>query len=165
MRVLARIYNALPTRWQRRILDRANPRFLVGVVGVGVTSDERFLLGRHRFGSSRWRLLGGFLHYDEPLAVGLAREIREETGLEVEVGPLLEASATRGWGHIELIYGYRPVGGAVVLAAEILELRGFAADALPVMRADHLAIVERHAAAVTAWARRRSDPATIAVTP
>ena len=35
MRLLALFYNALPVRWQRRILDRTQARFLVGVVGLG----------------------------------------------------------------------------------------------------------------------------------
>src|SRR5712692_10914648 len=97
MRALARVWNALPVRWQRRILDRTQPRFLVGVVGLGVTSRGEVILARHRFGSPRWRFLGGFLSRRESLEDALSREITEETGLRIEIGPLLEASTGFRW--------------------------------------------------------------------
>lgn len=36
-----------------------------------------------------WSLPGGGVEYDEPLLVALVREVHEETGYEIEVGPLL----------------------------------------------------------------------------
>ena len=96
-RLLATIYNALPIRWQRRLLDRTQHRFLVGVAGLGVDKDGHVLLARHRFGAPEWRFLGGFLDVRERIEDALAREIREETGLEVEVGPILEASPGYRW--------------------------------------------------------------------
>src|SRR5256714_15360683 len=89
MRLLALFYNGLPVRWQRRILDRTQARFLVGVTGLGVDAQGRILLARHRFGAPQWRFLGGFLVRRERVEDALAREIREETGLFGEVGPVL----------------------------------------------------------------------------
>ena len=40
--------------------------------------------------SGTWSLPGGVLELGESIGSGVAREVREETGLDVEVGPLLE---------------------------------------------------------------------------
>ena len=40
--------------------------------------------------AGEWSLPGGMLELGETLEAGLAREIREETGLVVDVGPLVE---------------------------------------------------------------------------
>ncbi len=66
-------------------------RPIVGVGGV-VFVGGRVLLVKRRFEplAGRWSLPGGALEVGETLAEGLAREMREETGLDVEVGPLVE---------------------------------------------------------------------------
>ena len=152
--MLARVFNAVPVRWQRRILDRTQPRFLVGVVGLGVTRDGRLLLARHRFGAPEWRFLGGFLTPGERLEDALAREVREETGLEIEVGPILEATQGYRWRRVEIVFAYRPAGGSERLSDEVIELRAFDPGALPQIRADHRGLIERHAAGAVDWARR-----------
>jgi len=154
VRVLARVFNAVPVRWQRRILDRTQPRFLVGVVGLGVTRDGRLLLARHRFGAPEWRFLGGFLTPGERVEDALAREVREETGLEIEVGPILEATQGYRRRRVEIVFAYRPAGGSERLSDEVIELRAFDPGALPQIRADHRGLIERHAAGAVDWARR-----------
>jgi len=154
-RLLALLYNALPVRWQRRILDRTQSRFLVGVVGLGVDTNGRVILARHRFGAPEWRFLGGFLSPRERLEDALAREVREETGIEVEVGPILEANQGYRWQRVELVYAYRPVGGAERLSDELVEVRAFDPADLPDVRADQRGIIERRAAQAADWARRR----------
>src|SRR5256886_9540225 len=42
--MLAVLYNRLPVRWQRRILNRTQSRFLVGVVGLGVDPNGHVVL-------------------------------------------------------------------------------------------------------------------------
>jgi ADP-ribose pyrophosphatase YjhB (NUDIX family) len=52
----------------------------------------RVLLIQRRFEplAGRWSLPGGVLEVGETMAEGLAREMREETGLDVTVGPVVE---------------------------------------------------------------------------
>lgn len=154
MRLLATVFNAFPVRWQRRFMTAANDRFLVGITGLGVDAQGRVLLARHRFGAPQWRFLGGFLHPRERVDEALAREIREETGLVVEVGPILEVVTGYRWERVEIVFAYRVTGGAAALSSEIVELRSFSPDALPEVRADQRGLIERHAAAAIAWAAR-----------
>ena len=64
------------------------------ILGVGavVFDDNRVLLVKraHEPLKGEWSLPGGAVDVGETLAVAVAREVREETSLEVEVGPLVE---------------------------------------------------------------------------
>jgi ADP-ribose pyrophosphatase YjhB (NUDIX family) len=154
MRVLALVFNAFPVRWQRRFMTAAHERFLVGVTGLGVDAQGRVLLARHRFGAPQWRFLGGFLGRRERVEDALAREIREETGLSIEVGPVLEVVTGFRWARVELVFAFRVIGGAEALTAEVAELGWFAPDALPDVRADQRGLIERHTDRAREWADR-----------
>lgn len=73
-------------------------RPIVGVGAVILVSAEAegaspgVVLIRRRFPplAGRWSVPGGGLETGETLADGLAREVREETGLDVEVGPVID---------------------------------------------------------------------------
>src|SRR5258708_1267300 len=131
MRLLALLFNRFPVRWQRRFLPAAPERFLVGVAGLGVDAGGNILLARHRFGAPQWRFLGGFLHRRERFEDALAREIREETGLVVEVGPVLEATTGYKWARVEVVFAFRVIDGAQALTAEVAELGWFPPHPLP----------------------------------
>ena len=64
------------------------------VVGVGAVIVEagKVLLVKRRYEplAGRWSIPGGTLELGETLEAGVAREMREETGLDIEVGPVIE---------------------------------------------------------------------------
>jgi mutator protein MutT len=72
--------------------SRAYPdRPYVGV-GAVVVDSGRVLIVKRRFEplAGQWSLPGGAVEVGETLQSSIARELLEETGLEVEVGPVIE---------------------------------------------------------------------------
>jgi 8-oxo-dGTP diphosphatase len=68
------------------------PAPLVGVGGVVIIDGRAVLIRRgNEPRKGEWSIPGGKLELGETLAEGVRREVREETGLEVEVGQLIEA--------------------------------------------------------------------------
>jgi 8-oxo-dGTP diphosphatase len=111
------------------------PRF--AVTAGAVVSDERgrVLLLRHvlRKGSG-WGIPGGFLNAGEQPEEAIRREVREETGLELDSAELAFVRALPNVRQVEVIF--RASMGAARLAGlsksfEIDRAEWFALDALP----------------------------------
>jgi 8-oxo-dGTP diphosphatase len=95
------------------------------IVGVGavILVDGKVVLIKRRFEplAGQWSLPGGTLEVGESLEAGTAREMLEETGLVVEVGPVIEVfdrilvdADKRVRYHFVLIdYLCRPTGGTL----------------------------------------------------
>jgi 8-oxo-dGTP diphosphatase len=100
-----------------------------------VEQGGRILLGRRAFDPSagRWDLPGGFLDEGEHPLDGLRRELREETGLEIEPGEFLGTWIEEYAGRkvLALTWLVRPVAGEPVAADDLVELRWFGPDELP----------------------------------
>src|SRR4051812_5993355 len=66
-------------------------RPIVGVGAVIVNGDRVLIVRRAKEPlKGQWSIPGGMLELGEKLREGLAREVREETALEVEVGDVLD---------------------------------------------------------------------------
>lgn len=79
-----------------------------------------------------WCLPGGFIEAAEHPAEAAAREVFEETGLEVQVSRLLDASAPgRGINVIILFYEAVPVGGKLAPGDDASDARTFKQHELP----------------------------------
>ena len=101
------------------------------IVGVGavIVRDGRVLIVRRRYEplAGRWSLPGGTLELGETLEAGVAREMQEETGLDVEVGPVIEVfdrilldADRRVQYHFVLVdYLCRPVGGELRAGSDV----------------------------------------------
>ena len=129
---LARVWRLGKGDWRWRVLWLANPKFVVGVTGVVTNPNGEVLLLRHRFWrAGTWGLPSGFANRHETMEEAFAREVREETALDV--------TDIR---HVRLMSGYKlrmevhfhgQVDGSEprIDSREILEARFFPADTLP----------------------------------
>jgi len=86
---------------------------MVGVGGVVIEQDRALLVRRAREPAlGEWTIPGGLLEVGETLAAGVAREIREETGLIVRVVELIEALERIFSASGEIRRGPEPAGVA-----------------------------------------------------
>lgn len=104
-------------------------------VGALIVQEGRVLLIRRgvapRIGF--WAVPSGFVEYDEQPRTALAREIAEETGLEVEVGRVIDvfplADPTKN--GVFLLFEAHPIGGRLQPGDDVLEVRWFRPDEAP----------------------------------
>lgn len=103
------------------------------VIVQGVVRDEagRVLLSV-RSDLQGWELPGGTLEPGEDAEAALAREVREETGLRVDVGERVGRYVRTGFRpHTALVHRCRPVGGTLRTSRETPRLAWFGMNALP----------------------------------
>ncbi len=104
-----------------------------------VDEQGRVLLGRRRGEpfAGRWDIPGGFLEEGEHPLDGMRRELREETGLDVEPIAFFGVWMDRYGGDstaqatLNLYWTARVVAGEPEPADDVTELRWFAPDELP----------------------------------
>lgn len=130
------------------------------VVAVGAfvfDADGRVLLIERGAppGVGLWTLPGGKLEMNETLAQAVAREVREETGLVVEVGGLacVVERMTEGYHYVILDYLARPIGGTLAPASDVRDARWVTSDELASLPLTDglLPLLERARVSYRAW--------------
>jgi len=146
--LLGRVWRGSPVFVKRAGVWLTQPRF--AVTAGAVVSDERgrVLLLRHvlRRGSG-WGVPGGFLKASEQPEEAVRRELREETGLELDGVELAFVRSLRGVRQVEIIFRCRMRAAALegleksfeIDRAEWFELRGLP-EGLP---SDQRRLIER----------------------
>ena len=114
--------------------ERYWPSSVPGAQAV-IERDGRVLLGRRRNdpGVGRWDLPGGFLNEGEEAVAALHREVREETGLEVEIVEFLGTWNEAYWTRTVLCLTWvaHVSGGDERAGDDLVELRWFRPDERP----------------------------------
>lgn len=143
------------------------------IVGVGavVVEHRRALVVRRATEplNGEWSIPGGMLELGEKLREGIAREVKEETGLEVEVGEVLDVFDSifpdregRTQYHYVLIdFLCRPAGGALKAGSDVSEAKWVTGEeaANLAMKAATVAVI-RKALGLTAEACPSTVPRT-----
>jgi ADP-ribose pyrophosphatase YjhB (NUDIX family) len=96
----------------------------VRVTGIVVDDGDRLLLLNQDTEAERaWSLPGGKIDPGETAEQALVRELREETGVEVEVGRLLYVCDVVGAGVLHLTFECRRTGGKLGAVAPSADSR------------------------------------------
>lgn len=135
-RIVARWLRWRPLLWSLRTAVKIfAPKHRVGVIVIVLDEQGRILLLRHVFHpTSPWGPPGGWLGRGEAPDIGAARELREETGITAEIGPLIALRREKLPDHLALGYIAHVSATAInqlTLSNEILEAAWFEAEALP----------------------------------
>ncbi len=125
-----------------------DPKVAVAVL-IGRTGDV--LLGRrgeHTRQPGRWSFPSGFVERGERVEDAARRETQEETGLSVELGPILTLISSPGETVILAVYPAIRFTGTPEANDDLTEVRWFPLDALPELAFPH------DTAIITLWRER-----------
>src|SRR3954467_14202556 len=131
--VLLRLWRDVPfPNWMRHLFLRLlNPSVMVGAMALIQDEDGRVLVLEHTYRREvPWGLPGGWLKRAESPEVGLAREVLEETGLQVKIEQLL---AVEFWGgnQLDLLYDCSVLSGTYRASDETANHRWVSTAELP----------------------------------
>lgn len=121
-----------------------DPKLAVAVV---IERNGKLLLGKRAAwtrAAGAWSFPSGFVDRGEVVEDAARREVAEETGLDVTIGPLLGVWSATGEPVVLLVWPSTSVSGALRPGDDLTELEWFTPDALPSLAFDHdLAIIAR----------------------
>ncbi|RLE48819.1 MAG: NUDIX hydrolase [Candidatus Methanomethylicota archaeon] len=117
---------------------------IVGVGAVIIDNEKRILLVRRAAppGRGLWAIPGGIVKLGEKLKEAVKREVKEETGLEVEVGDLEDVfeviirdeAGKIKYHYVIVDYQARVSGGKLRASTDALEVKWFSAEEIKKVR-------------------------------
>ena len=119
------------------VVSYLDPKLAVAVV---IVRDGRVLLGRrgtHSREAGKWSFPAGFVERGEPVEGAAAREIQEEVGVDVEIGPLIGLYSRAGETVVLAVYAAASVTGEPVAGDDIDAVGWFALNDLPPLAFPH----------------------------
>ena len=114
-----------------------DPKLAAAVV---IARDGRVLLGRrahHTRAPGKWSFPAGFVERGEAVEATAVREVCEETGLDVELGPLVGLYSAPEETVVLAVYAAARVEGHARAGDDLVEVAWFALDALPDLAFPH----------------------------
>ena len=108
-----------------------DPKVAVGTI---ITDDRAQIVLVKRAiepGYGKWVFPGGYVDRGEDVKVAAVREAREEVGLDVRLGRLINVYSYPGRAPVIIVYAATILGGCLGCDDEGLEARFFAAEEIP----------------------------------
>ncbi len=109
-RFVYRLWGRLPAWLQEEVIYRLAPKVTLGVAALVADADGRVLVVRHIYRDPPWGFPGGLVERREQPDAALARELREELGLDATIGPLLRLDNEPRRRHLSLYYRATVIG-------------------------------------------------------
>ncbi|MEU7938557.1 NUDIX hydrolase [Microbispora bryophytorum] len=120
-------------------MTEADRRHSVSVAGVIVDDRGRVLLTQ-RADNGQWQAPGGVLEISEGITEGLAREVREETGLTVEPVALTGVYKNMTRGIVALVFRCKATGGSLEINDEVQRFHWATPEEVPEMVTEAFAV-------------------------
>jgi 8-oxo-dGTP diphosphatase len=114
-----------------------DPKLAVAVV---IERDGQLLFGRRGPGTRApglWSFPAGFVERGERIEDAAVREVREEVGLEITLGPLLGLYSATGETVVLVVYLAETAVGRAVAGDDIVDVGWFAPSDLPELAFPH----------------------------
>jgi ADP-ribose pyrophosphatase YjhB (NUDIX family) len=120
-----------------------DPKLAVAVI---IERDDRILLGKRADWTrspGKWSFPSGFVERGEVVEKAAIREVQEETGMTIEVGPVLGALSETGDPVVLLLYTAISATGEPAPGDDLTELAWFSPAGLPELAFDHDPLIVR----------------------
>ncbi len=102
------------------------PKHLLGVVAVILDGRGKIMLFKHTYRKGKpWGLPGGWVNARERPSLAIVREVKEETGCNVEVKRLLLSCESPRRNHLTVVFLCTELRGEFIPSAEVTAFRYF----------------------------------------